>query len=41
MQNEQYGVLEDPELNDAKKLFEWVLGGEVEDDKAIPLPQGP
>ncbi|HSN04456.1 MAG TPA: L,D-transpeptidase [Nitrospira sp.] len=41
MQNEQYGVPEDPELNDAKKLFEWVLGGEGEDDKVIPLPQGP
>lgn len=41
MQNEQYGIPKDPELNDAKRLFEWVLGGEVEDDKVILLPQGP
>jgi hypothetical protein len=41
MQQEQYGVPKDPELNDAKRLFEWVLGGEVEDDKLIPLPSGP
>jgi hypothetical protein len=37
MQKEQYGFPKDPELNDAKRLFEWVLGGEVEDDKLIPL----
>lgn len=41
MQKEQYGVPKDPELNDAKRLFEWVLGGEVEDDRLIPLPHGP
>lgn len=41
MQNEQYGIPKDPELNDAKKLFEWVLGGEAEDDSVIPLPHGP
>jgi len=41
MQKEQYGIPKDPELNDAKRLFEWVLGGEVEDDKVIPLPHGP
>lgn len=41
MQHEQYGIPKDPELNDAKRLFEWVLGGETEDDKVIPLPQGP
>ena len=41
MQHEQYGVPKEPEMNDAKKLFEWVLGGEVEDDQVIPLPQGP
>jgi hypothetical protein len=41
MQKEQYGVPKDPELNDAKRLFEWVVGGEVEDDRLIPLPHGP
>lgn len=41
MQKEQYGVPKDPELNDAKRLFEWVLGGEVKDDRLIPLPRGP
>jgi hypothetical protein len=41
MQNEQYGIPKDPELNDAKRLFEWVLGGEAEDDQVIPLPHGP
>jgi hypothetical protein len=40
MQKEQYGVPKDPELNDAKKLFEWVLGGELDDDRMIPLPRG-
>lgn len=40
MQKEQYGVPKDPELNDAKRLFEWVLGGEVEDERLIPLPRG-
>jgi hypothetical protein len=28
-------------LNDAKRLFEWVLGGEPADDKVIRLPRGP
>jgi hypothetical protein len=41
MQKLQYGLPKDPELNDAKRLFEWVLGGEVEDDRVILLPQGP
>ncbi|MBH0197168.1 MAG: L,D-transpeptidase, partial [Nitrospira sp.] len=41
MQQEQYGIPKYPELNDAKRLFEWVLGREVEDEKVIPLPQGP
>ena len=41
MQKEQYGFPKDPQLNDAKRLFEWVLGGEVEDDRVILLPQGP
>ena len=41
MQQEQYGIPKDPEANDAKKLFEWVLGGAPEDDRVIPLPNGP
>lgn len=41
MQQEQYGFPKDPELNDAKRLFEWALGREVEDEKLIQLPQGP
>ena len=41
MQNEQYGIPKDPELNDARKLFVWVLGGEPDDDRVIPLPRGP
>lgn len=41
MQKEQYGIPKEPELNDAKRLFEWVLGGEVEEDRVIPLPHGP
>ena len=41
MQKEQYGIPKDPEVDDAKKLFEWVLGGEPEDDRVIPLPNGP
>jgi hypothetical protein len=41
MQKEVYGAPNDPELNDAKKLFEWVLGGAATDDRVIPLPRGP
>ena len=41
MQKEQYGIPRDPELNDAKRLFEWVLGGEVWHDRVIALPNGP
>jgi len=41
MQKEEYGIPKDPELNDAKRLFEWVLSGEVEDARLIPLPNGP
>ncbi len=41
MQKEQYGYPKSPELNDAKRLFEWVLGGEVEDDRLIALTNGP
>ena len=41
MQKEEYGIPKDPELTDAKRLFEWVLGDEVEDERLIPLPNGP
>jgi hypothetical protein len=41
MQKEQYGVPKEPELNDAKRLFEWVLGDEPDDDRVIPLPRSP
>jgi hypothetical protein len=41
MQKEQYGIPSEPELNDAKRLFEWVLGGETDDDRVIPVPHGP
>jgi hypothetical protein len=41
MQKEEYGIPMDPELKDAKRLFEWVLGGEVEDNRVIRLPYGP
>lgn len=41
MQKEQYGILKDPELNDAKRFFEWVLGGTPEDGRVTPLPNGP
>lgn len=41
MQTEQYGIPEEPELNDAKKLFEWVLGTDMENDNVIPLTHGP
>ena len=40
MQKEQYGFPKDPELNDAKRLFEWVLGSDAEDDRLIPLSHG-
>lgn len=41
MQKEQYGIPKDPELSDAKRLFEWVLGGETDDDNVILLQSGP
>ena len=41
MQKEQYGAPKDPELNDARKLFVWVLGGETDEERVIPLPHGP
>jgi len=41
MQEEQYGVPKEPELNDARKLFVWVSGSEPDDEHVIPLPRGP
>ncbi len=41
MQKEQYGIPKDPEVNDAKRLFEWVSRREPDDDRVIPLPDGP
>ena len=41
MQKEQYGAPKYPELNDAKRLFEWVFDGEVEEDRVISLSSGP
>ena len=41
MQKEEYDLPKDPELNDAKRLFEWVLGSKVEEERVIPLPHGP
>ncbi|MBK5282161.1 MAG: L,D-transpeptidase [Nitrospiraceae bacterium] len=41
MQKEQYGIPKEPELNDAKRLFVWVLEGETNDDRMIPFPRGP
>jgi len=41
MQKEQYGIPKNPELSDAKRLFEWVLGGETEDNNVIPISSSP
>jgi hypothetical protein len=41
MQKEEYAVPKDPELNDAKRLFEWVLSDEVDEERVIHLPRGP
>ena len=41
MQQEQYGLPKDPELNDARRLFQWVLVGEVAANRVIRLPYGP
>jgi hypothetical protein len=41
MQKAQYGIPRDPVLNDAKRVFVWVLGAEPEDDETIPLAHGP
>ncbi|MGE0644936.1 MAG: L,D-transpeptidase [Nitrospira sp.] len=41
MQTEQYGFPSEPRLNDAKRLFEWVLGRESEKARVMTLPRGP
>lgn len=41
MQKEQYGIPKEPELTDAKRLFEWVLGGGTDEEKVIQRPNGP
>jgi hypothetical protein len=42
MQKERYGMPKKPELNDAKRLFVWVLGSEPdEEERVIPLHRGP
>jgi L,D-transpeptidase catalytic domain len=41
MQKEQYCIPKEPELDDAQKLFVWVLGSEPDDNRVIPLPHGP
>lgn len=41
MQKEQYSIPKEPELDDAHKLFVWVLGSEPDDNRVIPLPHGP
>ena len=41
MQKEQYGMPRKPELNDAKRLLEWILGGETDNARVIPLKHGP
>ena len=41
MQKRVYGVPKQPELRDAKRLFEWVTGTEELEGKQIPLKDGP
>ena len=41
MQKEQYSIPKEPELNDAQRLFVWVLESEPDDDRVSPLPYGP
>jgi hypothetical protein len=41
MQKELYGVPKNPELNDAQRLFVWVLGSDPDDERVISLPHGP
>jgi hypothetical protein len=41
MQKEQYGTPEDPKLNDAKRLFDWVVGADGEPRDVIDLLHRP
>lgn len=41
MQEKQYGFPKDPRLNDAKRLFDWVLSDQVQGNQLIPLYHGP
>ena len=41
MQKEQYGTPRDPKLNDAKRLFDWVLRADAENNDLIALRHGP
>ncbi|MEW6246369.1 MAG: L,D-transpeptidase [Nitrospirota bacterium] len=41
MQKEYYGVPQDPELDDAKRLYEWVLGNRRDDGKVLLVEDGP
>lgn len=41
MQKAHYGIPKEPELNDAKRLFEWVLDNVIADNRVTPLPRGP
>lgn len=41
MQKQYYGIPKEPELQDAKRLFEWVVGPRETDGKQIALEDGP
>ena len=41
MQKQYYGVPRQPELQDAKRLYEWVVGTEESTGRQITLTQGP
>lgn len=41
MQRQYYGMPRDPELQDAKRLFDWVLNGQPDEGKLIVLRDGP
>lgn len=41
MQKEQYGIPKEPELNDARRLYLWVLGLEPDGVRIVHVPNGP
>ncbi len=41
MQKEYYGVPNDPMLDDAKRLYEWVMGSLSDDGRLLTLKEGP